>query len=366
MDLIVDFILILGVFLNALVLLGLLQIKNKQLPHKILILFWGFVLLSFLHFYARLHRLDFLFVFSFFFVNGVRLFLAPLIYIYIQSIFSFKKFSLKKSSIHFIPFLIYQVVYVIPEIITDITEKNIFSYLSYINQYFNQGLWQDLYALLYLYLSLRLYYKSKRKLEHQYSNINNKDFTWIRNFLSIFLIVMILDLILVLLSVFFEFNASELGYITIIGLVISMLYLGYYGLTKSSIFLPDFLVAKNRMVSTLDQKDLNALKSKLEHLLLIEKIYLLPDLTLRTLAERMEISERKLSGLINDNMHTTFYDLINKYRVDEAKIRLKSLEFEKYSISGIGHSCGFNSRSSFYRIFKKETGITPTLFKKID
>lgn len=145
-----------------------------------------------------------------------------------------------------------------------------------------------------------------------------------------------------------------------------MLYLGYYGLTKSSIFLPDFLVAKNRMVSTLDQKDLNALKSKLEHLLLIEKIYLLPDLTLRTLAERMEISERKLSGLINDNMHTTFYDLINKYRVDEAKIRLKSLEFEKYSISGIGHSCGFNSRSSFYRIFKKETGITPTLFKKID
>ncbi|WP_282135041.1 helix-turn-helix domain-containing protein [Seonamhaeicola maritimus] len=62
-------------------------------------------------------------------------------------------------------------------------------------------------------------------------------------------------------------------------------------------------------------------------------------------------------------MHTTFYDLINSLRVEEAKTKLKSAAFDKYSITGIAELCGFNSKSSFYRIFKKETGLTPTQFK---
>ena len=90
---------------------------------------------------------------------------------------------------------------------------------------------------------------------------------------------------------------------------------------------------------------------------------MIPRLTLSSLAEIVNVSGRKLSVIINDEMHTTFYDLINKYRVEEAKIKLTLNEFDKYSIDGIAETCGFNSKSSFYRIFKNETGITPTQFK---
>ena len=63
-------------------------------------------------------------------------------------------------------------------------------------------------------------------------------------------------------------------------------------------------------------------------------------------------------------MHVSFYDLINSYRIVEAKKRLSSVDYEKYTIEGIGYSCGFNSRSSFFKIFKKETGISPYSYKK--
>lgn len=268
MDLIIDFIIVSGVFLNILVLLSLTRIKNKQLPHKILMVLWMFVLLSLIHFYAKLHQLDFLFIFTFLFVNGVRLFLAPLIYVYIQSVFRYKKFYLHKIIIHFIPFFVYEVVYVIPEVITYLTEKRLFPHLIYINQYFNQGLWQDLYTLLYLLLSLGFYVKAKRKIEH-YSNLKSRGFLWVRNFLLVFTTVILLDFLLVIIAVFFGLHASNLGYLTIIALIISMLYLGYYGLTQSSVFVPDFQTDKNRTGSTFDEDDLNALKSKLEHSLMV-------------------------------------------------------------------------------------------------
>src|SRR5690606_21793320 len=107
-----------------------------------------------------------------------------------------------------------------------------------------------------------------------------------------------------------------------------------------------------------------ALKKKVTHAIEEEKLFLSPDLTLRILAEKIDLHERKLSGLINDEMKTTFYDLINYYRVEEAKKRLKSPMYDKYKVVAIGDSCGFNSKSSFYRVFKKETGLTPSQFKK--
>jgi len=197
-----------------------------------------------------------------------------------------------------------------------------------------------------------------------YSNFKEKDFLWIKKFIYSFLIVILLDLMLVFLSIFGDYNATELGFLTMIFLVISMMYLGYYGLTQSSIFLPDFLLHKNLTTKQINSDEVIALKKKVTHAIEEEKLFLSPDLTLRILAEKIDLHERKLSGLINDEMKTTFYDLINYYRVEEAKKRLKSPMYDKYTVVAIGDSCGFNSKSSFYRVFKKETGLTPSQFKK--
>ena len=147
-----------------------------------------------------------------------------------------------------------------------------------------------------------------------------------------------------------------------------MAYLGYNGLKQSTIFLPYLLLEKqdkkrnNKIAKSTESSEV--LKRNIEDLLKTEKSYLNPDLTLRILAEKINLSERKLSSFLNHEMQVSFYDFINSYRIIEAQERLLSNEYEKYTIEGIGHSCGFNSRSSFFKIFKKEIGISPSEYKK--
>ncbi|WP_316635959.1 helix-turn-helix transcriptional regulator [uncultured Flavobacterium sp.] len=365
MGLILDFILITGILLCIIILIGLFKLKLKQIPHKILIVFWSIIMLSLLHFYTMLHNLDSLFAITYVFENGSRFILAPLIYVYIKSLLPPpNKAFIKNHLFHFIPFIVYFVFYILPVIIlTKIIKKDFYPYLNFIDENFNQGLWQDLFSLFYFYLSLRLFFRVKKGMTANYSNFKEKDFLWIKKFIYSFLIVIILDLTLVFLSIFGKYNGNELGFITMIFTVISMIYLGYYGLTQSSIFLPDFLTNEKPANRQINPEELTVLKRKVTQALEEEKLYLSPDLTLRTLANSIELSERKLSSLINDEMNTTFYDLINNFRVQEAKKRLKSSDYNKYTVVAIGDSCGFNSKSSFYRIFKSETSLTPTQFK---
>lgn len=77
----------------------------------------------------------------------------------------------------------------------------------------------------------------------------------------------------------------------------------------------------------------------------------------------MNISTHHLSQAINQNLNTNFYKFVNAYRVEEVKKKLKNPEFEKYSILGIAFESGFNSKSTFNKIFKEETGMTPSEFK---
>ena len=68
--------------------------------------------------------------------------------------------------------------------------------------------------------------------------------------------------------------------------------------------------------------------------------------------------------MINNHLNVSFYDLVNAYRINEAKARLMSDDLEKYTVTGIGKMCGFSSKSSFYRVFKNATGITPLNYIK--
>ncbi|MAU17481.1 MAG: hypothetical protein CMH46_18295 [Muricauda sp.] len=105
------------------------------------------------------------------------------------------------------------------------------------------------------------------------------------------------------------------------------------------------------------------LKNKLEDLMSTQKLYLNHELRLDDIAELLDISRHHTSQVINENFNMSFYDFINSYRIEEAKIRLLS-NFEKSSesISDIAYHCGFNNRVSFYKAFKKITQVTPKEF----
>ena len=108
--------------------------------------------------------------------------------------------------------------------------------------------------------------------------------------------------------------------------------------------------------------ELNTLQEDLAHLLESEKIYLDEDLVRRRFAEMMEISEKQLGGLVQHIYGVGFLDLLRRYRISEAKRLL--LEQPDRSILSITYASGFNSRSVFYEAFRKETGQTPSQFRK--
>lgn len=90
-----------------------------------------------------------------------------------------------------------------------------------------------------------------------------------------------------------------------------------------------------------------------------QKPYLDKNLTVQLLAEELNMSKADLSAIIRNQLNKNFNDFINSYRVEEVKRKLDNPEFSKYTVLTIAELCGFNSQSSFYRVFKNITGKTP-------
>lgn len=89
-----------------------------------------------------------------------------------------------------------------------------------------------------------------------------------------------------------------------------------------------------------------------------------PELTLKILASQMDVPERHISEVINDQLNTNFKDFLNQLRVEEFKKELVNPEHSHLSMLGIAFECGFNSKTTFNTVFRKATGITPSAYRK--
>ena len=77
------------------------------------------------------------------------------------------------------------------------------------------------------------------------------------------------------------------------------------------------------------------------------------------LSKEFGVSADYLSGIINGLLGMNFYDFINHYRVEEFKQMCRDSSKRKLTIIALAYDCGFNSKATFTRVFKKNTGITP-------
>ena len=113
---------------------------------------------------------------------------------------------------------------------------------------------------------------------------------------------------------------------------------------------------------TADRADraLQALQRALQQ----DEAYRDPEVTLNSLAARLHVPVPHLSQIINERLHQNFADLINGYRVEEAKRRLADRAYQHYSILAIAGEVGFRSKSSFNAVFKRHTQTTPSEFRK--
>ncbi|MBS1530926.1 MAG: ABC transporter permease [Bacteroidetes bacterium] len=92
------------------------------------------------------------------------------------------------------------------------------------------------------------------------------------------------------------------------------------------------------------------------------------ELSLNSLAEKLDLTAHELSRIINTALKKNFHDFISEYRVADVIQKMQDPAYDHLTLLGIAYDSGFNSKSAFNRIFKEMTGLSPveckTMLKK--
>ena len=377
MELLVDFILVGGILITLLIFTLLTKKARKELPHALLAVFFLQLLFVSLRFYSEYHQVLWLYHVSFIPEDTIVWFIGPLLMLYIKSLFISPKGIIRNNFRHFIPYLLYTSFISIPVLISIIKDEFVFQYLEHLYQHsYAIVLVRSSVLIAYIFYCLHLFRKYLGLIKTNYSSLGNHDFLWIKKLLTGCLLVIVLDALSELYELVFGTLSWDAGYITVVAMIGLIVYLGYHGINQSKILLPDFLLGVEKVrpgpenetkpVSniTFSENEFEAFRDKLSLVLKNEKPYLDEDLTLNKLAQLMSTTDKKLSTFLNQYLDTTFYDLINKERVASVKEKLLSGDFENYTLLGVAFESGFKSKTSFNRIFKKETGLSPSEYRK--
>lgn len=292
---------------------------------------------------------------------------GPIIYLYTQGVI-FKDFRLsKKNLLHLIPYLLLTIVILSFSSPTppSTSEEFVINVLSW-QFYLISAL---VYAHFYVYLIMT--YKSlltyRKIIKTKYSQIDQINLDWLSFSISTFGLLTFVSLI----QNFIALTRNRTAFM--LTLVLLLIFVFYFvnkvilkALRQPEIFTG---IRQNETAkylgSNLTPKQIEMYKKQLTTLLQAEKPYLNPQVSLAELSEKLSISTKNLSQVINQSFDKSFFDFINTYRIKEVQQILEDTEDEKLTVLEAMYDAGFNSKSSFNTAFKKETGLTPTEFRKL-
>ena len=153
--------------------------------------------------------------------------------------------------------------------------------------------------------------------------------------------------------------------LTITGIFVLTNLVVLYAIVYPELFRLKAPAIKRKYEKTLiDENEKEIYTERLNKIILADKIYLSNSLGLNDLAEKLNVQSHIASQIINSVFGKNFYDFINYFRVEESKRLLVSSSHRAKTVLEIAFECGFNSKSVFNDSFKKNTGLTPTEFRK--
>ncbi|MCG8577235.1 MAG: helix-turn-helix domain-containing protein [Flavobacteriales bacterium] len=186
----------------------------------------------------------------------------------------------------------------------------------------------------------------------------------------------LLSILLIVILLFFFFNlASNLIYeemealsgwsmiewpvdIVFLSIVLALLSVISLSVNSGASFLPP----AKYVSSSLHEENYDAVISQISEIIVEKELYKESDFSLKRLAEEANSNTRYLSQAINHKLGMRFSDYVNEFRIKEAKRQLLLPDNRNLTIEAIGKNCGFQSKSTFFRIFKKVTNLTPKQF----
>jgi len=309
---------------------------------------------------------------------GLSVAIAPLIYLYVKSVTMSSFRFRKKDWLHFIPaFSI--IAYRIVIFLYDASQPGFGDTQNgYLKIHLDEAYVLPLYEVfgyfqnfLYLAFTFQLFYFYRKKIKEYFSNVYKLELNWILSFLVLYTVLYFYGFVQTIVAEFvMDLNYMQRWWLVLLtGLVI--VYVGIKGyftdttklkklnfsFAPSRVSIPD---APSETEKSISPKAIEDLKNLMEQ----EKPYLNPELNLADLADMAKMNRAQLSETINTGFGKNFNDFVNQYRVNAFKKMLAENHQDRLSLLGIALECGFNSKATFNRVFKKLTNLSPTDYLK--
>lgn len=303
---------------------------------------------------------------------NLTLFYGPVLLTYVNELRSEKNDTRRFLLWHLSPFLVFLAL--------------TFLFLDNPTSYKILSLSGAISGLLYCILTLIAIRDHKKQVVNLYSNLKGISLNWIGKLVNGVVIIWVVVFILVILKQIVQIKIPLNWFFVAIPLFIS--YIGYHGFKQQVVFQfvhnegnsnnQTEIEVENPLInqvqsqlddssykkSSLREKDMEQIFKSLENIMKTEKLFLHANLNLQELSENVKIPQHHITQTLNKYKRQNFYDYVNAYRVEAFIDKLQNGDADNFSLLGIAFDCGFNSKSSFNRVFKNITGKSPSEFKK--
>lgn len=371
-----------GYFLSALLFFHRKGNRNANTTLALLILSFSLQMTYYVMFWTGYNRV---YPWMNFWVEPLVFLSGPLLYFYIYQLDNRK--NPQKTGWHFLPALL-NFIYLIPFIL-----RNLFGRIEFLRNYFFLPLSGAIPVIFSLFVfmqiaSLIIYgvviYKylltDKQNLNSYALETEKIKHRWLKHITLLFAGYVFAFISYYILA-FTKLIKPEYDYMISGCMTIFIYTVGYMGFKQPEIFNEEFIPEQNASPqptikmhriepvekyrhSSLSYEAAKEIADKLINMMSAEKPFLDNTLTIRRLADELKVSTHQLSQAINAVLHQSYSDLMNQYRIEEAKKLLTSPDY-KEKILSIAFDVGYSNKATFNIAFKKITGMSPSEFRKI-
>ncbi|RLD49766.1 MAG: hypothetical protein DRI94_10435 [Bacteroidetes bacterium] len=299
----------------------------------------------------------------------------PLYYLYLRSVVNERNLVVKDIYKHFLLSIFFGIIFIIlMYFLMDKNERSLFVdkqlYFNNINNlkfkigYYLYRYGKIIYILqsvFYLLLIIKLYKNNIKNSKERFSNSEGVDLIWLRNIGIAFIFVFIFNFIMHILKLKYITTHNLLIIISYIIFSLFFMAVGVLSYKQKQIYASKLTIFESKNIKDKEKLNINYINEYL----LSEKAYLNPDFNIFDLCKVFKTNRSYISNIIKQESNNNFRTFINKYRVKDAKDIIKEAKEKNINISleEISKNAGFNSYTTFLRVFKSLEGMSPTLYK---
>lgn len=378
--------LLLVFFVHGIVFATLLLVQGIKHERKSSLWLAGFTLLGCLYIapfmlgYAGWYGLDGYREFLFYAPLQQLFLIGPVMYFYVQRLLNPDTSIRRISYLHFLPAAGYLLYALIIFVCDRFVFETVYFYADGRDKDF--AAWYQVagFVSMFFYFALTLHhYRRYKALAFQsVSYADSIVHRWMERYLTAFLVMLTLRLLFFALNPewgqfgskfwYYLCFAALLYYISLAGYVRAVQVLA----TTSLLPAPDFNFRQDQLPNdlhpvTADEADdalpdLAQWKEKLDAIMTADRLYENPGLTLQHVSAALGVTPRLVSSLVNQGFTMNFNDYVNRHRTRAVVGKLEAGEQRTKTLLALAFECGFNSKSTFNRAFKKEISVTPREF----